>query len=95
MKNKKYFIGLDVHKEKTTYVVKDRIGNIILEGEAATLYAELYERLEPYLKTSIIGLEASTSYYTLYQLFLKNNYDLKVANTIQLTPPTILQKVLY
>ena len=84
MKNKKYFIGLDVHKKKTTHVVRDRIGNIVLEGETATLYSELYERLEPYLKSSIIGLESCTSYYTLYQNFLKNNYNIKVANTIQL-----------
>ena len=88
MKNKKYFIGLDVHKKKTTHVVKDRIGNIILEGETATLYSELYERLEPYLKSSLIGLESCTSYYTLYQNFLKNNYIIKVANTIQLKPYT-------
>jgi transposase len=80
----KYFIGLDVHKEKTTYVVRDRIGNILLEGETATLYSELQERLQPYLNSSIIGLEASTSYYTLYQQFLKNGYIVKVANTIQL-----------
>jgi hypothetical protein len=78
----RYFIELDDHKEKTTYVVKDRIGNIILEGEAATIYAELYERLKPYLKSLIIGLEASTSYYALYQQFLKNGYIVKVANTI-------------
>ena len=84
MKNTKYFIGLDVHKKKTTYVVKGRIGNILLEGETATLYSELYERLEPYLKQSIIGLESCTSYYTLYQHFLKNNYNINVANTIQL-----------
>jgi len=84
MKNKKYFIGLDVHKKKTTHVVRDRIGNVILEGETATLYSELYERLEPYLKSSVIGLESCTSYYTLYQNFLKNNYNIKVANTIQL-----------
>ena len=84
MKNKKYFIGLDVHKKKTTYVVRDKIGNIVLEGEAATLYSELYERLEPYLKSSVIGLETSTSYYTLYQNFLNNKYNIKVANTIQL-----------
>jgi transposase len=32
----------------------------------------------------MIGLEASTSYYTLYQNFLRNNYHIKVANTIQL-----------
>jgi transposase len=84
MKNTKYFIGLDVHKEKTTYVVRDRIGNILLEGETATLYSELQERLQPYLNPSIIGLEASTSYYTLYKHFLKNGYTIKVANTIQL-----------
>jgi len=84
MKNTKYFIGLDVHKNRTTYVVRDKIGNIILEGESATIYSELHERLEPYLKQSIIGLESCTSYYTLYQNFLKNNYNIKVANTIQL-----------
>ena len=32
----------------------------------------------------MIGLEASTSYYTLYQTFLKKGYHIKVANTIQL-----------
>ncbi len=80
----KYFIGLDVHKEKTTYVVRDRLGNILLEGEAATLYNELQDRLKPYLKSSVIGVEACTSYYTLYQSFLKNNYDIRVANTMQL-----------
>jgi len=84
MKNKKYYIGLDVHKKKTTYVVRDKLGNILLEGETATLYSELYERLKPYLNPSIIGLEASTSYYTLYREFLKNGYNIKVANTIQL-----------
>ena len=84
MKNKKYYIGLDVHKEKTTYVVRDKLGNILLEGEIATLYPELYERLKPYLSSSVIGLEASTSYYSLYKRFLKNDYDIKVANTIQL-----------
>ena len=84
MKNTKYFIGLDVHKEKTTYVVLDKIGNTLLEGETATIYSELFERLKTYLKSSMIGLEACTSYYTLYQNFLKNNYNIKVANTIQL-----------
>lgn len=84
MKNIKYYIGLDVHKEKTTHVVRDKLGNILLENETATLYSELYPQLKPYLATSLIGLEASTCYYTLYQTFLKNGYDIKVANTIQL-----------
>lgn len=84
MENTKYFIGLDVHKEKTTYVVKDKIGNIVLDGETATLYSDIQEQLQSYLNHSLIGLEASTSYYTLYQQFLKNNYNIKVANTIQM-----------
>ena len=84
MKNIKYYIGLDVHKERTTHVVRDKIGNILLQGETATLYTELYPQLKTYLTTAMIGLEASTSYYTLYQNFLKQGYNIKVANTIQL-----------
>ena len=84
MNNIKYYIGLDVHKERTTHVVRDKIGNILIEGETATIYQELFPRLKTYLKSSIIGLEASTSYYTLYQQFLKHGYTIKVANTIQL-----------
>ena len=80
----KYFIGLDVHKKKTTYVVRDKIGNILNEGKTATLYPELYVQLKTYFTGAKIGLEASTSYYTLYQEFLKNGFDIKVANTIQL-----------
>jgi transposase len=84
MNKTKYYIGLDVHKEHTTYVVRNQIGNILMEDETATLYQELFPRLKPYLKSSIIGLEASTSYYTLYQQFLKHGHTVKVANTIQL-----------
>jgi len=84
MKQTRYYIGLDVHKERTTYVVRDKIGDILAEGETATLYQELFPRLKTYLTQSIIGLEASTSYYTLYQQFLKQGYTIRVANTIQL-----------
>ena len=84
MNKTKYYIGLDVHKERTTYVVKNKVGNILLEGETATLYPELLKRLNHYLNSSEIGLEASTNYYNIYQEFLKNHYKIKVANTIQL-----------
>jgi len=84
MKKHKYFIGLDVHKKKTTYVVRDNIGTIIIQGETSTQYTDLLPILQPFLKEGIMGLEASTSYYTLYQNFLKNGYTIKVANTIQL-----------
>ena len=33
----KYFIGLDVHKEETTYASRDRLVIILLEEEATTL----------------------------------------------------------
>jgi transposase len=79
-----YYIGLDVHKENTTYAVRDRLGNVVAEGETATLYNELQPQLKTYLKSAQIVLEASTSYYTLYQNFLKDKHDIKVANTIQL-----------
>jgi transposase len=65
-------------------VVRDKIGNILLEGETATLFSEIYPRLKPYLATAVTGLEASTCYYILYQQFLKQGYNVKVANTIQL-----------
>jgi transposase len=84
MKNIKYYIGLDVHKQKTSYCVRDRLGNILTESEVATRYSELESRLKPYLTTSMIGLESCTSYYNLYQNFLRNSYHIKVANTIQL-----------
>lgn len=84
MKNTRYYIGLDVHKERTSYCVRDKLGNILTEAEAASLYSEPKPRLKPYLATSMIGLEASTNYYTLYQHFLSQGYYIKVANTIQL-----------
>lgn len=82
--NIKFYIGLDVHKKKTTYVVRDNMGYILLQGETATHYKDLFPPLEPYLNHALIGLEASTSYYTVYQNFLHNGYQIKVANTIQL-----------
>ena len=84
MNTTKHFIGLDVHKATTTYAVRDKLGTIIAEGQTATLYNELHPQLKPYLAQAQIGLEASTSYYTLYQHFLTEGYNIKVANTIQL-----------
>jgi transposase len=84
MKNIRYFIRLDVHKQKTSYCVRDRLGNILTESEVATRYSELESRLKPYLAASMIGLESCTSYYNLYQNFLRNSYHVLVANTIQL-----------
>ncbi len=80
----KYYVGLDVHKESTTYAVRDRLGNILAEGTTATLYSDIQPALVSYLESAQIGLEASTSYYTLYKELLKNHYSVKVANTVQM-----------
>jgi transposase len=79
-----YFIGLDVHKLSTYYAVRDRHGVIVCEGEASSIYSELFRRLEPYLFSSMIGLEATTTYYPLYQGFKQAGYDIRVGNTIHM-----------
>lgn len=80
----KYFIGLDVHKESTSYAVKNAKGNVLKEGKTATIYDDLYAEIKDYLTSAQIGLESCTYYYTLYQAFLKNKYSVKAANTIQI-----------
>jgi transposase len=79
-----YFIGLDVHKKSTYYAVRDRHGVIVKEGEVSSIYSELFRRLEPYLFSSKIGLEATTTYYPLYQGFKQAGYDIHVGNTIHM-----------
>ena len=83
-KKYRYFISNDVHKRNTTYNVRDRMGTILDHGETATSYQDLHDRLEPYLDSALIVMEASTSYYKLYQAFRENGYDVVVANTIKI-----------
>lgn len=80
----RYFIGLDVHKSSTSYAVRDRLGNIVVEGKTATLYSDLYDRLAPYLAQGRVALEASTSYFALYQAFIREGHTADVANVIQM-----------
>jgi transposase len=80
----KFFVGLDVHKESTSFAVRDLLGNVLKEGETATLYEDVRREIGEYLDSAVVGLEASTSYYTLYQNFLKNKCRVRVANTIQM-----------
>jgi transposase len=84
IKHTQFYIGLDVHKRTTTYVVRNWDGKIVAEGTCATTFEDLYTDLEPYLFSCIIGLEASTSYYHIYRGFQKHNIDIRVANVIQL-----------
>lgn len=84
MKEVEFYISLDTHKETTTYVVRDKFGQIQADGKCASLYNEIHCAIEPYLFSAVIGLEASTSYYHIYKGFKENGYNIFVANTIQI-----------
>lgn len=84
MKQKQFFIGLDVHNKTTNYAVRHFKGDIVSEGKCATTFQDLYNLLEPYLCSAIVGLEASTSYYSIYERFKEEGVDVRVANTIQM-----------
>lgn len=80
----KFYIGLDVHQSMTAYAVRSSKGDIVLGGECATRYEDLFKILEPYLISCVIGLEACTSYYHIYWSFKEKGYDIRVANTLRI-----------
>lgn len=80
----RFFIGLDVHKDPTVYVVRDWKGNVVREGKCATDYKDLKSNLEPYLFSCVVGMEASTAFYPVYNGFLDNNIPVKVANVLRI-----------
>jgi transposase len=82
--NKKYCIGLDVHKNQTTYAVKNSKGVTVMEGKCATQYKDISKVLSKYIEDSSVVMEACTSYYHLYENLKKNEIDVHVANVIQL-----------
>lgn len=84
IKKVKYFIGLDVHKKSTDYVVRDLDGTIELEGKCASIGKDLYEILEHYLFSCIIGLETNVEIYPIYEYFKEKSVDIIAGNTIQL-----------
>jgi transposase len=88
MKTKKvnvvYFVGLDVHQNFTAYAVRNREGDVILEGSCASNFQDLFEVLEPYLFSCVIGLECNVEIYPIYEGFKDKSYDIRVANTVQL-----------
>jgi len=81
---KKYYIGLDVHKRQTTYAVKDWNGLTVYSGETATQFADIQNVLIKYIKKSVVVMEACTNYYHLYKKMKENKIDVHVANVIQL-----------
>lgn len=81
---KMFYIGLDVHKRQTTYAIKDWNGNLVAQGQCATVFEELYKILEPYLFRCKVVMEACTSYYKLYQGFKSKKISVVVANVIHI-----------
>src|SRR3989338_7974956 len=81
---KKYYIGLDVHKDQTTYAVKDWDGATVASGKTATQFADLQNVLGEYIGEAIVAMEACTSYYSLYKKMKEKEIDVHVANVLQL-----------
>ena len=56
-KKVKYYLGLDVHKKFTEYVVRDKEGNTLIEERCASIPRDVKEVLNSYFYFSIIALE--------------------------------------
>jgi transposase len=83
-KQPRFCIGLDVHINKTDYAVRTAKGDIVLEGYCATTYPDLKSILEPYLCSSVVGIESCTAFYPLYDGFKNDDVNVKVANVLQI-----------
>lgn len=83
-KQVKFYIGLDVHTDMTAYAVRSFRGDVLLSGECATRFEDLFKVLESYLSDCRICLESCTSYYHIYWSFKEKGYDICVANTIRI-----------
>jgi transposase len=81
---KKFYIGLDVHKNQTTYAVKDWNGVTVSRGKCATQFSDLDKAISEYMKDGVVALEACTFYYHLYMNMKQRKIDVRVANVIQL-----------
>ena len=81
---RKFYIGLDVHNDMTAYAVRSLNGEVVLSGECATRFKDLFEILEAYLSDCKMCLESCTNYYHIYWSFKEAGCDVCVANTIRL-----------
>lgn len=80
----KFYIGLDVHDKVTQYAVRTWQGDIALEGQCASTYRDVKQRINPYAFSCVVGMEASTCFYPLYKGFLQDNIPVKVANVLRI-----------
>jgi transposase len=82
MKTKKikYYVGLDVHKQFTSFAVRNSDGVVIKEGECASIFEDIYSNLQEFTDNSVIGIETNTEIYPIYLAFKRKKINLKVAN---------------
>lgn len=80
----KFYIGLDMHPEKTQYAVRRWDGEIVSEGSCATRAQDLKDRISPYLFSCMVGAEATTCFYPVRNKFLEEKILFKVANVHQI-----------
>lgn len=84
MEKIKYFVGLDVHKRFTHYIMRDKEGQVILDGRCASTGKDVYSIIEPYLGSCSIGAESNVEVFPLYEYFSEKGKTIKIGNTIQL-----------
>lgn len=80
----KFYIGLDVHCKSTDYAVRSWQGDIVQEGTCASIYKDLKGALEPYYHSCVVGMEATTAFYPLYDEFRHDQVQVKIANVLRL-----------
>jgi transposase len=80
----KHYIGLDVHRASTSYIVRDPVGTVLLEGSCASQPKDVYDVLEPYLPRGVVGMECNTEVYPLYHYLRHRRCEVRVANTLKI-----------
>ncbi len=81
----KFTLGLDVHKETTTYALVNEHGQVQQKGEIKT-NPKLCLDLISWIPTSElqVGMESSTYIYPLYDALNDGGYKVKVAHPVKL-----------
>lgn len=77
--NQKYFIGLDLHKNTSTFCVKDRDGSIIDERKLATEPSEFRGYLKRYVGAAL-AVEPLSQWYFYADLIQNMGLEVKLAH---------------
>lgn len=98
---KKYFVGLDVHKDYSTYAILDQQGNLLKQGNLLNI--ELEEKLHSLVDgNKILTFETTRNWYYIYdrleqkfdKIFLANTYKTKIIGEAKVKTDKISAKLL-